>query len=118
MTAPFSPDPPSRTAPPLRLPVSDVSTGVGFAGLAGLFVWIAFCRSYPEIAGVLGLGGGLSGERGVLSGPYAALAAMLFTAAPMAVWSVRVWSTGCRPACRRSTASSIPRIRDAASART
>ena len=63
MTAPFSPVPTSRTAPPLRRPESDVSTGVGFAGLAGLFVWIAFCRSYPEIAGVLGLGGGLSGER-------------------------------------------------------
>ena len=97
MTAPFSPDPSSRSAPPLRLPVSDVSTGVGFAGLAGLFVWIAVCRSYPEIAGVLGLGGGLSGERGVLSGPYAALAAMLFTAAPMALWSVVIDKVHLRP---------------------
>jgi protein-S-isoprenylcysteine O-methyltransferase Ste14 len=97
MTAPFSPVPTSRTAPPLRRPESDVSTGVGFAGLAGLFVWIAFCRSYPEIAGVLGLGGGLSGERGVLSGPYAALAAMLFTALPMALWSVLIDKVHLRP---------------------
>ncbi|GAA0763670.1 protein-S-isoprenylcysteine O-methyltransferase Ste14 [Erythromicrobium ramosum] len=97
MTAPFSPVPTSRTAPPLRRPESDVSTGVGFAGLAGLFVWIAFCRSYPEIAGVLGLGGGLSGERGVLSGPYAALAAMLFTAVPMALWSVLIDKVHLRP---------------------
>ena len=97
MTAPFSTVPTSRSAPPLRRPESDVSTGVGFAGLAGLFVWIAFCRSYPEIAGVLGLGGGLSGERGVLSGPYAALAAMLFTAVPMALWSVLIDKVHLRP---------------------
>ena len=93
MSAPLSPVP---TAP-LARPASDVSTGVGLAGLAGLFVWIAFCRSYPEIAGVLGLGGGLSGERGVLSGPYAALAAMLFTAAPMALWSVLIDKVHLRP---------------------
>lgn len=97
MTAPFSPAPNAQTPPPARLPVSDVSTGVGLAGLAGLFVWIAFCRSYPEIAGVFGLGGGLSGERGVLSGPYAALAAMLFTALPMALWSVLVDKVHRRP---------------------
>jgi protein-S-isoprenylcysteine O-methyltransferase Ste14 len=114
MTAPFSPAPTSRTAPPLRLPVSDVSTGVGFAGLAGLFLWIVFCRSYPEIAGVLGLGGGLSGERGVLSGPYAALAAMLFTALPMAVWSVLVDkvhrrpSTGIDWSLKRPLAETLP----------
>jgi protein-S-isoprenylcysteine O-methyltransferase Ste14 len=75
---------------PERRPVSDVSTGVGLVGLAGLIVWIAFCRSYPEIAAMLGLGGGLAAERGVLSGPYAALAGMLFTALPMALWSVVV----------------------------
>jgi protein-S-isoprenylcysteine O-methyltransferase Ste14 len=83
---------PRSTAPTthLALPPSDVSTGVGLAGLAGLIVWIAFCRSYPEIAAALGLGGGFSAERGVLSGPYAALAAMLFTAIPMALWSVLI----------------------------
>ncbi|MFM7377834.1 MAG: methyltransferase family protein [Erythrobacter sp.] len=90
MTAPASPAPP---APPR----SDVSTGVGLAGLAGLVLWIMICRSYPQIADSLGLGGGLSGARGVLSGPYAALTAMLFTALPMAAWSVLVDKVHMRP---------------------
>lgn len=85
---------PPVPAAPVR---SDVSTGVGLAGLAGLFVWIAFCRSYPEIAAMFGLGGGLSGARGVLSGPYAALTAMVFTAVPMAAWSVLVDKVHLRP---------------------
>lgn len=67
------------------------------AGLAGLFVWIALCRSYPAMADALGFDGGLSGARGVLSGPYAALAAMLFTAAPMVLWSVLVDKVHLRP---------------------
>lgn len=93
MDAPASPVPTLRPAPP----ASDVSTGVGLAGLVGLFAWIAFCRSYPDIAEALGLGGVLSGERGVLSGPYAALAAMVFTALPMAAWSVLVDKVHLRP---------------------
>lgn len=93
MIAPLSPSPTARPAP---LP-SDVSSAVGMVGLAGLFAWIAFCRSYPQIAGVFGLGGMFSAERGVLSGPYAALAAMLFTALPMAVWSVLVDKVHLRP---------------------
>ena len=92
MTALHPSDPTERSASPAACPVSrppsDVSSGVGLAGLAGLVLWIAVCRSYPEIAGVLGIGGGLSGERGLLSGPYAALATMLFTAVPMVLWSV------------------------------
>jgi protein-S-isoprenylcysteine O-methyltransferase Ste14 len=78
-------------------PRSDVSTGVGLAGLAGLFAWIAFCRSYPDIAAAFGLDGGLSGARGVLSGPYAALTAMVCTALPMTVWSVLVDKVHLRP---------------------
>lgn len=97
MTAPHTPDPTMRPAAPALPPASDVSTGVGLAGLAGLFGWIAFCRTYPEIASALGLGGALSAERGVLSGPYAALAAMLFTALPMALWSVIVDKVHLRP---------------------
>jgi protein-S-isoprenylcysteine O-methyltransferase Ste14 len=85
---------PSASPAPVR---SDVSTGVGLAGLAGLFAWIAFCRSYPEIAAALGLDGGLSGARGVLSGPYAALTAMVFTALPMTLWSVLVDKVHLRP---------------------
>jgi protein-S-isoprenylcysteine O-methyltransferase Ste14 len=73
-------------AAPLSLPKSDVSSGVGFAGLLGLLVWILFCRSFPLIAELLGL----EGDYGVLSGPYASLMAMLFTAGPMAVWSILV----------------------------
>lgn len=90
MTAPSSPC-------PTALPRSDVSTGVGLSGLAGLIVWILFCRSYPAIAAMLGLEGALSPERGVLSGSYAALAAMLFTAVPMAAWSVLVDKVHLRP---------------------
>ncbi|NCP14106.1 MAG: DUF1295 domain-containing protein [Sphingomonadales bacterium] len=97
MIAPPSPVPTARPAPPLRCPESDVSTGVGLLGLAGLLVWIAVCRLYPDIAEMLGLSGGLSGERGVLSGPYAALAAMLFTALPMALWSVLIDKVHLRP---------------------
>ena len=67
------------------LPQSDVSAGVGLAGLLGLIAWIAFCRAYPTIAEALGLSGALGPERGVLSGPYAALATMVFTAVPMAI---------------------------------
>ena len=99
---------------PANLPQSDVSTGVGLVGLAGLFVWIAFCRNYPAIADALGLEGGFSGARGVLSGPYAALAAMLFTAVPMALWSVlidkvhRRPSTGIDWSLRRPLAEVLP----------
>ena len=97
MTASLQPAADLRPASPPRLPSSDVSTGVGLAGLAGLFAWIAFCRAYPAIADALGLSGSLSGERGVLSGPYAALAAMFFSATPMALWSVLVDKVHLRP---------------------
>ncbi len=84
---------PVPTAPP----PSDVSAGVGLVGLAGLALWILFCRSYPAMAAGLGLEGSLSGARGVLSGPTAALAALLATAVPMAAWSVLVDKVHLRP---------------------
>ncbi len=93
MSASTQPATGARPAPP----TSDVSAGVGLAGLLGLFAWILFCRAYPTIADALGLTGPLSAERGVLSGPYAALAAMLFTAGPMAIWSVLVDRVHLRP---------------------
>ena len=111
MAAPHPTDP---SAPVPSRPPSDVSTGVGLAGLAGLLVWIAACRSYPDIAAMLGLGGELSPARGVLSGPYAALAAMLFTALPMAAWSVLIdkvhlrSSTGIDWQIRRPLAEIMP----------
>jgi len=79
------------------LPVSDVSSAVGFVGLAGLLAWIIFCRSYPELAAVLGIGGEFSRARGVLSGPNAAVAGLIFSAVPMALWSVLVDKVHLRP---------------------
>jgi protein-S-isoprenylcysteine O-methyltransferase Ste14 len=97
MTAPSSPSQPAHRAPPPGPPPSDVSTGTGLAGLAGLLVWILFCRSYPQIADGLGLTGALSGERGTLTGPYAALAGLAFSAVPMALWSLLVDKVHLRP---------------------
>lgn len=67
-------------------PQSDVSAAVGLAGLFGLFTWIAFCRNYAPIADALEL----PGPRAPLAGPYAALAAMVFSSLPMILWSVFV----------------------------
>jgi len=77
----------------LTLPKSDVSSGVGFAGLLGLLAWILFCRNFPLIAEGLGL----EGDHGVLSGSHASLAAMAFTAGPMAIWSLLVDRVHLRP---------------------
>ncbi|MDN3645805.1 isoprenylcysteine carboxylmethyltransferase family protein [Pontixanthobacter aestiaquae] len=68
------------------LPQSDVSAAVGFVGLFGLFAWIVFCRNYGAFAEAFNL----SGPREPMSGPYAALAALLFTSVPMILWSVFV----------------------------
>jgi len=90
------------------MPASDVSAGVGLAGLLGLLAWILVCRSYPAIADALGLAGELSGARGVLSGPYAALAALVFTAGPMAVYSVLVDRVHLRPSTGLDWSSKRP----------
>jgi protein-S-isoprenylcysteine O-methyltransferase Ste14 len=86
----------SAAAPPV-LPPTDVSNGVGLVGLAGLLAWIIFCRSYPAVAEALGIGGAFSGARGLLSGPNAALAGLLFSALPMALWSICVDKVHLRP---------------------
>ena len=67
-------------------PQSDVSHGVGLSGLAGLFAWLLICRSWPAISPLIGLGE----APGPMSGPYAALATMLWTGLPMAAWSILV----------------------------
>jgi protein-S-isoprenylcysteine O-methyltransferase Ste14 len=85
--------PTARPAPP----PSDVSAGVGLAGLAGLLGWIALCRSYPMVAEALGLTGALGAERGVLSGPYAALFGLVAAGLPMVIWSVLVDKVHHRP---------------------
>ncbi len=79
--------------PPGRRPVSDVSSAVGMAGLLGLFLWLAICRNWAFLAEVFGL----SGPREPLSGPYAALMTVIFTGAPMALWSVLVDKVHRRP---------------------
>lgn len=72
------------TAPADPRPASDVSAGVGLAGLAGLFAWLLICRNWPAIADLFML----PGPRAPMPGPYAAAAAVVFSAIPMVLWSV------------------------------
>src|SRR5687768_9851926 len=78
---------------PPRLPASDVSSWVGFVGIATLFGWIAFARLWPDIAAALDL----PGPRGVLSGPNSALVAMVLTGLAMAAWSLVIDKVHRRP---------------------
>ena len=71
---------------PANPPRSDVSVWVGLVGLVGLFAWVLFCRSWPELVDMFGLPG--PHER--LSGPYAALAALLCSGGLMVAWSLLV----------------------------
>lgn len=68
-------------------PVSAVSAGVGFAGLAGLVTYLLVARYAPEIAAALGLEWG---NRGPLSGPNSAYVSVLACALPMVAWSLLV----------------------------
>jgi protein-S-isoprenylcysteine O-methyltransferase Ste14 len=80
-----------QTAP--QPPESDVSSGVGIAGLLGLFVWLFVCRNWPAISPALGLGEG----PGRLNGPDAALACVFACAVPMVAWSLFVDKVHRRP---------------------
>jgi len=71
---------------PTTRPPSDVSPGVGLAGLAGLAAWILVCRHWPAIADAFAI----PGPRAPLAGPYAAVASLLFTSLPMIAWSLLV----------------------------
>ncbi len=53
-------------------PASAVSSGVGIAGLAGLFIWIAVAIRYR------------------MDGPFAGLTALLACGVPMVVWSLAI----------------------------
>ena len=74
-------------------PTSDVSAAVGLVGLAGLLAWVVFCRNWPAIAGWLAL----DAPRVPMAGPYAALAALVFSAGPMVLWAVLVDKVHLRP---------------------
>ncbi|MDE2303806.1 MAG: protein-S-isoprenylcysteine methyltransferase, partial [Sphingomonadales bacterium] len=84
----------SPSAPP-ACPPSDVSTGVGLVGVAGLAGWVLFCRNWGAIADALALSPMV--PRTPMSGPNAALAAMLFTATPMVLWSIFIDKVHRRP---------------------
>lgn len=76
-----------------RPPASDVSPWVGLVGLVTLLSFILFARSWPDICEVMGW----PSERGRLSGPNAALLAMVLTGLAMAAWSVLVEKVHRRP---------------------
>lgn len=67
-------------------PASDVSAGVGLSGLAALALWIIVCRNWAALAEALSL----PGPRAPMSGPYAAVATLLFTGLAMSAWSLLV----------------------------
>ncbi|MFC4296134.1 methyltransferase family protein [Novosphingobium tardum] len=71
---------------PARRPASDVSAWVGLAGLGGLSTWLAICRNWAAIADAFAL----PGPHAPMSGPYAAVAAVVFSGVPMVLWSILV----------------------------
>ncbi|WP_052071961.1 methyltransferase family protein [Sphingopyxis sp. MWB1] len=78
------PDTASASIPATR-PRSAVSTGVGIAGIVGLFSYLLLARYAPEVAAFLGIDWG---NRGVMSGPGSAVASVLACAIPMVLWSI------------------------------
>lgn len=77
----------TKTAPPADpRPPSDVSAGVGLAGLAGLCGWVLVCHLWPRIVDLFAL----PGPRERLTGPNAALLGLVFAALPMVLWSLLV----------------------------
>ncbi|MEW9855038.1 methyltransferase family protein [Novosphingobium sp. M1R2S20] len=83
----------SATPAPSARPRSDVSNAVGLVGVAGLFAWVMVCRNWAAIAEALAL----PGPRAPMSGPYAAVATLLFTSVPMILWSLLVDKVHRRP---------------------
>lgn len=87
--------PPSRSTADLSTPTvaaghacprSDVSAWVGLVGLAGLGLWVLFCREWPAIVTALGL----DLPALPLSGPFAAVLALAASGGPMVAWSLLV----------------------------
>lgn len=76
-----------------RRPVSDVSAGVGLAGLAALIAWLLVCRSWAGLADAFAL----PGPHEPLAGPYAAVLTLFVTGLAMSLWSVLVDKVHLRP---------------------
>jgi protein-S-isoprenylcysteine O-methyltransferase Ste14 len=74
-------------------PSSDVSAWVGLAGLAGMLAWFIVCRHWPAVADALGI----PGPRARLDGPYAAIAAMMWSVVPMVAVTLVVDKAHTRP---------------------
>lgn len=86
----------AQSAPPLapaRRPESDVSVGVGVAGLVALIAWVMVCRHWATIGEALGF----PGPHEAMSGPYAAVATLVVTGAVMSLWSVFIDKVHLRP---------------------
>jgi protein-S-isoprenylcysteine O-methyltransferase Ste14 len=83
----------AQSSGPAACPQSDVSAKVGLAGLCGLALWIILCRNWASIADHFAL----PGPHEPLSGPYAALAALLASALPMILVSVLADKVHLRP---------------------
>ena len=80
--------------PPVHArPPSDVSAWVGLAGLAGMFAWFLICRHWPTFADAFGI----PGPRTRLDGPYAAIAAMVWSVLPMIAVTLLVDQAHRRP---------------------
>lgn len=75
------------------LPPSDVSAGVGLAGLAGLFFWVMVCRFWPQIVDTFSF----AAPHEVMDGPGAAMMALLFSGTGMVGWSLLVDKVHLRP---------------------
>ncbi|MCJ2184573.1 protein-S-isoprenylcysteine methyltransferase [Novosphingobium sp. 1949] len=71
---------------PATRPPSDVSGAVGLVGLIALLAWLWLCRSWAGVSLALGL----PGPHAPMSGPYAALAALVVTGSAMSLWSLLV----------------------------
>jgi hypothetical protein len=83
---------PNADATDLR-PASAVSSGVGFAGVAGLVLWVMIARNFGFVAGALGIDPDLFGYAAWpdrASGSYAALICVVLVGLPMALWSLFV----------------------------
>ncbi|WP_395393239.1 DUF1295 domain-containing protein [Novosphingobium sp. BL-8A] len=74
-------------------PASDVSAGVGLTGLATLLGWLLLCHKWAAIADAFAL----PGPHAPMSGPYAAVAALVVTGLAMTLYSLLVDKVHRRP---------------------